>query len=270
MASARPIVLVTDFGHDDFYAGVMRAVVAAGSPASRILDLGHDVPAHDIAKASFVLALAFQYLPADAVVVVVVDPGVGGARRALVLGVGGRVLVGPDNGFASDLVAAGAAPEAVAIDEHTAARAIGVRVRGATFHGRDLFAPVAAAIARGARPDDFGAPVDGITMLRNVPSVSIDAGRVSGTGRYVDHFGNVLTDIPEGVVRRVAPGRARVRVGGRELGHLRRTYADGEPGELIALFNSWGCVEAAVNGARAVDCFSGAEPESIRFEIEAE
>jgi S-adenosylmethionine hydrolase len=269
MASARPIVLVTDFGVDNFYVGVLRAVIAAGSPASRVLDLDHAVPAHDVAAASFVLARAFEYLPADAVVVVVVDPGVGSERRGLIVSIGERQLVGPDNGFASDLLASGVSPQLCAIDEVATGRAIGARARGGTFHGRDLFGPVAAALARGGRADDFGPPAGGIVMLRSVPSVSIDAGRVSGTGRYVDRFGNVLSDIPLAVVRRVCADEslARVTIGGHDVGPLRRTYSEGGAGELMAVVNSWGLVEAAVPGARAIDRLGGGPPPAIRFEI---
>ena len=276
--NARPVVLFTDFGIRDFYAGVMRAVIAAASPASRVVDLQHDIPAHDIASASFVLARSWEYLPPDAVVLVVVDPGVGSERRGLVVRLGDRVLVGPDNGFASDLLlAAGAAdtgaekPDFFMIEPGLARREIGVEPRGATFHGRDIFAPVAAAIARGAAPSAFGDPIEGIVMLRGVPSVSIDSGRVHGAARYVDHFGNLLTDIPVAVIRRVFGDRARVRVTAddRDLGPLRNTYAQGRPGELMALVNSWGLVEAAVNGGRAIDHFAGAPPTAIRFVIHA-
>jgi S-adenosylmethionine hydrolase len=224
-----------------------------------------------VARASFVLVLTLDYLPADAVVVVVVDPGVGGKRRGIILSVGERILVGPDNGFASDLLARGAPLDARAIDEEAAARAVGVRARGATFHGRDLFGPVAAAIARGVGVPEFGPRAGGIVMLEGVPSVSFDGERVRGTGRHVDRFGNVLTDIPVAAVRRVCPdaGRARVSIRGRDVGPLRRTYGDGRPGELIAIVNSWECVEAAANGARAIDLLGGPAPEAVPFDIGA-
>jgi len=266
---SRPIFLLTDFGADGFYVGVMKAVIAAGSPASRVADLDHEIPAHDVAAASFVLARSFEYLPVDAVVVVVVDPGVGSARHGLILTVDGRVLVGPDNGFASDLMLSGAEVDVVAIDDGAARRVIGIDARGTTFHGRDVFGPIAAAIARGAGPSEFGARGGGVVMRADVPSVSIDGGRVHGTGRYVDRFGNILTDIPESVLRRVfgAAGSVRVTVAGRDLGPLRHTYVDGPPGELIALVNSWGLVEAAVNGGRAIDRFEHRAPRDIPFQI---
>jgi S-adenosylmethionine hydrolase len=272
--NARPLVLLTDYGDADFYAGVTRAVIASASPSSRVVDLQHDIPSHDIATASFVLARSWRYLPDNAVVVVVVDPAVGTARRGLILTAGDRVLVGPDNGFASDLLATspgGVAPDFFAIDEDAARRAIGLRVDGATFHGRDIFAPVAAAIARGVATADLARPVGGITLLRDVPSVSIDGGLVRATGRYVDHFGNILSDIPRAVVHRVFGDDSRVRlsVGEKDVGPLRTTYMDGRNGELIGIINSWGLVEVAVNGARAIDCFEGAAPRDIRFELHA-
>jgi S-adenosylmethionine hydrolase len=273
--SARPLVLLTDYGATDFYAGVTRAVIAASSPASRILDLQHDIPAHDIACASFVLARSIAYTPSDAVIVVVVDPGVGTERRGIVVTMDDRVVVGPDNGFLSDLLVARGnepvAPGFLAIDAVAARREIGISVDGSTFHGRDIFAPVAAAIARGIDPSRLATPTNAVVMLRGVPSVSIDGEIVHGAGRYVDRFGNVLTDIPRSVLERVFVDTARVRVsaGGHELGPLRSTYGEGPPGELVAIINSWGLLEAAVNGGRAVDRFDGAAPGSIRFELRA-
>ena len=270
MAPARPIVLLTDFGSDDFYAGVMRAVIAAGSPASRTIDLGHGIPAHDIGAASFVLARSVEYLPADAIVVVVVDPGVGGRRRGLVLRAEGRTLIGPDNGFASDLVASGATPAAFAIDDDAAARVLGSHPRGATFHGRDLFGPLAAAMARGVDVEEFASPAAAFAMLPGIPSVSIDGARAGATGRYVDRFGNVMSDLPLAVVRRVCGevSRARVSIDGRDVGPLVRTYEDAGD-RLAALVNGWGLVEAAVGGGRAVDRLGSRSPTAIRFEIRA-
>jgi S-adenosyl-L-methionine hydrolase (adenosine-forming) len=266
---ARPIVLLTDYGGDDFYAGVTRAVIAAASPASPVVDLTHDIPAHDVARASFILARSLDYLPRDAVVVVVVDPGVGTPRRGLVAEVAGRVLVGPDNGFASDLVAAGADARFFAIDEGLAAAATGFRPRGTTFHGRDVFAPVAAAIARGTAPASLGAPIAGVVMLRDVPSVSIDGKRVRGLGRHIDRFGNVLSDIPRALLERVFGdvGRVCARVATIDVGTLCHTYADGERDHLMVLLNGWDLVEAAVNGGSASDVLRTSRPNDVRFEL---
>jgi S-adenosylmethionine hydrolase len=116
--SARPLVLFTDFGSTEFYPGVMRAVLASSSPTSPVIDLDHDIPAHDIDAASFVLARAFEYLPRNAVVVAVVDPGVGTARRGLIVTIGERTIVAPDNGLVSDLLVSTANPSTARFVRH--------------------------------------------------------------------------------------------------------------------------------------------------------
>ena len=274
MPGARPIVFLTDFGEDGFYAGVLRAVSASTSPTSPLIDLSHDVPPHDVRLASFVLALSLDYLPRDAVVVAVVDPGVGGERRGLIAEIGTRAVVAPDNGLLSDVLASGAGARIRAIVEAAVVRVTGARARGATFHGRDVFAPVAAALARGVPPADFGAETGGAVLLRGVPSASIEPAapghpaRVTGAGRMIDRFGNILTDIPRSAVEHVGGADScRVTVGGVDAGPLRRTYADGAPGEVIALLNSWDVVEAAVREGRAADRFAGRDPSQIRFEL---
>lgn len=270
--SARPLVLFTDFGSADFYAGVMRAVLASLSPTSSVLDLHHDIPAHDIDAASFVLARAFEYLPRNAVVVAVVDPGVGTERRGLIVSIGERTIVGPDNGLVSDLLVSAslsATARFVAIDESMARRETGIRSRGDTFHGRDIFAPVAAAIALGTSVSRLGMRADGVVMLRNVPGASVDGGVIHARGRYVDRFGNVMSDVPLELVERVFGDveRVRVSVAGRDAGPLRRTYAEGESGELMALINSWGLVEVAMNGGRAIVYLRNVPAAAIAFEL---
>ena len=270
--SARPLVLFTDFGSADFYAGVMRAVLASLSPTSSVLDLHHDIPAHDIDAASFVLARAFEYLPRNAVVVAVVDPGVGTERRGLIVSIGERTIVGPDNGLVSDLLVSAslsATARFVAIDEDMARRETGLRSRGDTFHGRDIFAPVAAAIALGTSVSRLGKRADGVVMLSNVPGASVDGGVIRARGRYVDRFGNVMSDVPQELVERVFGDveHVRVSVAGRDAGALRRTYAEGEGGELMALINSWGLVEVAMNGGRAIVYLRNVPAAAIAFEL---
>jgi S-adenosyl-L-methionine hydrolase (adenosine-forming) len=265
---SRPIFLLTDFGGDDFYAGVMRAVAASAAPASRVVDVSHAIRPHDVDEASFVLARTLEYTALDAVIVVVVDPGVGSNRRGLVVDIGGRTLVGPDNGFATDVVVENGAERFVTIDESAAVRATGRPVCGATFHGRDVFVPAAAAIARGALSSDLGQETGGIVLLPDVPSASIDAGRISGTGRHVDRFGNVLTDIPRRLVEQVFPSLdCQVAAGGLDIGPLRRTYADAVPGELLAMINGWGLVEAAARRARAIDRMGAGTARTVRFQL---
>ncbi len=270
--NARPLVLLTDYGSTEFYAGVMRSVLASASPSSAIIDLHHDIPAHDVGAASFVLARSFEFLPRDAVVVCVVDPGVGTERRCVAITIGERTLVGPDNGFASDLLLATsgyAGAQFYAIDPGAARSETGAQGRGATFHGRDIFAPVAAAIAKGTGVIRFGPRLDGIVMLSDVPSASLDGDVIHGRARYVDRFGNVMSDIPEAMVRRLSPdlNGVIVAVAGHGAGRLRHTYAGATARELMALVNSWGLVEVAVNGGRAIDRLGNAATASLGFQL---
>jgi S-adenosylmethionine hydrolase len=247
-------------------------VAAAAAPASRLIDLTHGIDAHDVRQASYVLSLSLDYLPADAIVVVVVDPGVGSARRGLVAAVGGRMIVVPDNGLLTDTLAISTDACVVTLDSDAVTRITGASPRGATFHGRDIFAPVAGALARGIGMDELGNDAGEVVRLPDTPSVSLEAGtgRITGTGRWIDHFGNVLSDIPGPTVRRVLGDAAfTVSVGGLDIGPLRRTYADGAKGELIALLNSWDRVEAAVCEGRAVDRLGGRDTAQIRFVLEA-
>jgi S-adenosylmethionine hydrolase len=267
--NARPLVLLTDFGSTDFYAGVMRAVLASSAPSSPVIDLHHDIPAHDVNAASFVLGLAFDYLPPDAVVVCVVDPGVGTERGSVIVTTGGRTLVGPDNGFATDLLAAGRECAYHRIAEELARRATGAVVTGATFHGRDIFAPVAAAIANGASVERFGQRTEDIVILPGVPTASFDADVIRARARYIDHFGNVITDISKELVQQLSalPANVRVRVQGRDAGALGVTYGPGRRDELIAIINSWGMVEVAINGGRAIDYLGNQPPATIEVEL---
>lgn len=268
---SRPIAFLTDFGDRGFYAGVLRMAAAVRAPSSACIDISHDIPPHDVRLASFVLALSFDYLPEDAVVVAVVDPGVGGVRRALIADFGGRCVVTPDNGTLSDLLVSAPDARIVLLDHDAVTRITGVSPRRATFHGRDVFAPVAASVARGVPVSEFGVAAGGVVMLKDVPSVSIESGtdpRIHGTGRMIDRFGNILSDIPLAAIDRVFGTRpCRVTVHGVDAGPLRRTYSDGARGELIAIINSWERVEAAVCEGRAADRFAGIDATGIHFEL---
>jgi hypothetical protein len=140
----------------------------------------------------------------------------------------------------------------------------GIRARGSTFHGRDIFAPVAAAIALGTSLSRLGKHTDGIVMLRNIPGASVDGGVIRARGRYIDRFGNVMTDVPVDLVERVFGDveHVRVSVAGRDAGPLRRTYADGDSGELIAIINSWGTCGSG-HERRAGDCLPGERARAV-------
>lgn len=230
------ITLTTDFGTADGYVGAMKGVIVrlAGShPAPVIVDLAHDIPPGDIAHGAWVIASSTPEFPPGSIHVVVVDPGVGGARREVVVRARGRWYVGPDNGVFAYL--AGPDSEAYAIENE---RFRAERV-SRTFHGRDVFASTAAAIASGEDPATAGPPIRLTGALPWGPRER-EVGRVI----HIDRFGNLISDLPE-----AEAGRS-VAVAGTVL-PLLETYEDVAPGELLAYIGSAGTVEIAVRDGRA-------------------
>jgi S-adenosylmethionine hydrolase len=235
------VTLTTDFGLRDPFVGVMKGQLMLRHADVRVVDLTHEILAHWPAEAGFWLARSYRYFPAGTVHVAVVDPGVGSSRDILVVETGSQVFLAPDNGLLADV-----------IDDDTSAIVrrlrtdIGTRLKlttvSSTFHGRDIFAPVAAEIAAGRiAPDDLGAVVqEWIPGWLDPPSVTPE--HVSGQVVTIDHFGNLITNI-EAASLPAAP-HAVVLVGGQSI-ILRRTYADVRPGDYVALVNSFGVVEIA-------------------------
>jgi S-adenosyl-L-methionine hydrolase (adenosine-forming) len=214
------ITLTTDFGTTDPYVGIMKGVIAGRAPDARVVDVTHGIPAQDVLAGALVLRHAAPYFPPGTVHVVVVDPGVGTARRALCVETAGAVLVGPDNGVLS-LAAGGAVRRIV----HLTDRRFFLPDPSATFHGRDVFAPVAAALATGTAPAALGTEVPDMIRL-DVPAPSPGPRGIHGQVLYVDGFGNLVTNVPHDRL----PGRhdfasfdvVRRRGGGRTGGGRRQ------------------------------------------------
>jgi S-adenosylmethionine hydrolase len=229
------ITLTTDFGTADGYVGAMKGVIArlAGRAAPSVVDLAHDIPPGDVAHAAWVIATSATEFPRGSIHVVVVDPGVGGARRAVILHTRGQWYVGPDNGLFAYVV--GPNCEVYAI-ENERFRAEHV---SRTFHGRDVFASTAAAIASGEEPSTAGPRV---TLTGRLPwgPRERDVGRVV----HIDRFGNLITDLPE------AEAGSAVSAAGTIL-PLVGTYEEVAPGALLAYIGSAGTVEIAVRDGRA-------------------
>jgi S-adenosylmethionine hydrolase len=239
----RPIVLLTDFGLDDHYVGVMHAVLERSAPGAPRIDLSHGVPAGDVWAACYLIRVAWPHLPDDAVVTAVVDPGVGTERRAVAAAIGGGYLVAPDNGLAA---AVAPATEAVALDR----RRMGLPEPSATFHGRDLFAPAAARLAMGEELGSLGATVDIESLAPDpLPDPERTSDGWSATVWHVDRFGNVVTNLPAGYVS----ASAVVDRGGGSTARRVDTFADGAPGEVVILEGSSGLLEIVANGSSAAD-----------------
>ncbi|MBI4506082.1 MAG: SAM-dependent chlorinase/fluorinase [Chloroflexi bacterium] len=231
------LTLLTDFGLRDHYVGVMKGVILARAPHVRIVDLCHEVAPHDIHGAALLLAASYRSFPLSTVHVVVVDPGVGSARRPRAVEAPAGRFVGPDKGVFGYV-----------LDEQPAARCVELRERrfwlpevSQTFHGRDVFAPVAAALAVGLPLDALGPPVaDPLRLASPAVEVLPDGGR-RGVAIYVDRFGNLVTNIRPADL---APGPLLVEVGGQTISGLSPHYAVAAP--LIALVGSLGRLEIAV------------------------
>jgi len=258
------IVTLTDFGRDSFYVGAMKAAVIAVDPHALIVDLTHGIRPFAVEEASFVLSLVFDFWGAGSVFLVVVDPGVGGDRRNLIVESANRVVVGPDNGLVSDVAARFGVDAAFAITDDGIARVRKHRPAGRTFLGRDVFAPAAAFLAAGGDPGRIADRIDGYHRLA-LPIVDVGKGYVRGQGRYVDDFGNILTNISRGCLQPAFGDtpldKLRINVNNMvRVDRVVESFSTGGPGELLAVLDSWNFIELSVNQGRAADRFAADRP----------
>lgn len=250
MARDNPCVvtLTTDFGTQDGNVGVMKGVILGLNPDASIVDLSHDIPPQAVAHAAYVLRRSYAYFPPGTIHVVVVDPGVGTDRRAIALDAGSALFVAPDNGVLTyvltDLGSAGRQPRLV----HLTNAQYWLPQVTSVFHGRDLFAPVAGHLSLGLPIDDLGPPIDDPVTLPP-PRLQREPGKVGGQVMHVDHFGNLLTNIPGSDLAKLGQHIA-TRIDTIEIVGLSRTFGHGRPGDLIAYVDSSGHLAiAVVNGS---------------------
>lgn len=243
------ITLTTDFGHKGPFVAVMKGVILQRAPTARIVDMTHEILVHWPAEAGFWLARSYRYFPTGSVHVAVVDPGVGTERNILAVEHDGHVFLAPDNGLLTAVTGEGADVRAWRLSEDW----LGTRgwpLPSATFHGRDIFAPLAAGIATGdIRPADIGdATTDLVPSLLEAPTVDND--EIHGSVVTIDHFGNLITNIDEALVNQLTS--PQVRIASMHL-DLQQTYGSVRPGDFLALVNSFGVLEIARAEASAAD-----------------
>jgi hypothetical protein len=248
------IALLTDFGLQDVYVGVMKAAIARINPELAIIDLTHQIPPQNIAAARFCLMDAYPYLPPETVCVAVVDPGVGSKRRGIAIELENGYLIGADNGLFGGIL--GLSP-AVAVVELTNGDYWGTRQPSSTFHGRDIFAPVAAHLASGVAIEKLGVAIATDSLVRlDIPEYQKTQTTITGLIQYVDRFGNLVTNIPAiAVCDRtwsivIGTGVSRHDIRHRSIPNG-KTYGDVAVGEIITLVGSHGWLEIAVNGGSA-------------------
>lgn len=243
------ITLTTDFGAASPYVPCMKGVIFTICPQARIIDLSHQIRPQDVRHANYFLATAIPYFPAGTIHVAVVDPGVGTDRPALAIQLGGHILVGPDNGLFTTLMASASGSEKPLIRRLINPQ-FWRRTISSTFHGRDVFAPVAAHLACGVGLEELGPLVDDYVRLPLHHAIRRHD-HLAGEIQFIDDFGNLISNIPAEMVTALP---VKVALGEEREHSLRwvRTYGDAAPGELICLFSSDGFFEIAeVNGNAA-------------------
>ena len=245
------IALFTDFGTRDAYVAQIKGAIVSINPHAQLLDLTHDIEPFNIREAAYLLEQSTRHFPARTIVVAVVDPGVGSARRPIVLRtLADKFYVGPDNGLFTRVIESERLAQAYLLQNPAFFRSLAV---SATFHGRDIFAPVAAHLARGISPWRFGPAVTDLMLLPQ-PSMDLDGRTIRGEVIHVDGFGNIVTNIGATYLADLRAGQ-QIQVtfanATRRLPFC-RTYAEAPPGSLIGLINSAATFEVAVCQGRAV------------------
>ncbi|MDE0553357.1 MAG: SAM-dependent chlorinase/fluorinase [Candidatus Poribacteria bacterium] len=246
------ITLTTDFGTSDAYVGVMKGVILNINPDVHIVDITHAVPPQDVHEAAFLIHSAHRYFPEGTIHIIVVDPGVGSDRRAIAYQTERASFVCPDNGILSYLL------QETESEEEQSRNVVAIQNRAyflpevsQTFHGRDIFAPVAAHLSLGVPLADFGRSVQDLVRLR-IPAFSVSDDKLTGQIIKIDRFGNTITNIPEDALPRSA-FTYEIRIGQTRLTRINRAYAESEVGELLAIVGSFGMLEIAVNGGDAAE-----------------
>jgi S-adenosylmethionine hydrolase len=243
------ITLLTDFGLRDGHVGAMKGVIHGIAPDAALVDISHSIPPQDIRHAGFVLATAYAYWPPGTIHVIVVDPGVGTGRRAVAVRTIRGTFVAPDNGVLSYVLAREQVTKAVAL----ANPAYWHHPVSAVFHGRDIFGPAAAHLARGVPLEALGEAIEPPGLVRfpvPVPSYHND-GRITAHVQHIDGFGNCTTDLPGDALD--ASARWRIQAGRRTIEGLHHTFGDVPEGEPVALVDSTGFVAIAVRNGNAAE-----------------
>lgn len=255
------VTLLTDFGLTDIYVGVLKGVMLQINSDLRLIDLTHQIPRQNIEVGALQLQIAYPYFPRGTVHLAVVDPGVGSDRRAIAIETQSAFWVGPDNGLFSRVMAADSVLRAITLNQPSAWR---VPNPSSTFHGRDIFAAVAARLASGIALEELGSPIK-IDSLQQLPALSQTPTATGwlGTVQAIDQFGNLITSIPN---TSVAQHKWTVQVAEQSFPNG-STYHDVAPGHPISLRGSHGWIELSVNGGNAAQQFGVSIGEPVDLKL---
>lgn len=261
---ARPVVaFLSDFGTRDHYAGTMKGVVLGVCPDATLVDIGHDIPAHDVLAGALELAACYRFFPAGTIFLVVVDPGVGSSRRGIAAECGDYKFVAPDNGVLSAVFRETPPKKVVELTERKYARATVSR----TFEGRDRFAPAAGWLAKGIALVSLGKSIANYQLI-DLPKAEIGKADIVGEIVRVDRFGNLISNIDHRSFAQLADqGTLMITAGDRDVPRLVATYAEAPPGELCALFGSTDHLEIAVNAGDAAQALGLGRGAKVRVRL---
>jgi S-adenosylmethionine hydrolase len=244
--ASRVITLLTDFGTEDAYVGIMKGVILGINPAVRLVDLTHEIPPQQIVAAALTLRNAVRFFPDDSIHVAVVDPGVGSPRHALLIETAHGFLIGPDNGVLF--------PTAVMLGQRSVrvidSPALRRQPVSQTFHGRDVFAPAAAHLSCGVSPESFGPCAERIVDL-SMPLVRGTSSMIAGEVVYIDHFGNLVTNIDAALLSTFPAQTLSVSINDKPVIGPVTAYAAVAEGSALAIVGSWDVLEIAVRNGDA-------------------
>ena len=258
----RIITLLTDFGSQDYYVGAMKGTIFSINPGAIVVDITHEIPPQGIEAAAFSLLACYKDFPEGAIHVAVVDPGVGSTRKPILIECGEQFFIGPDNGIFSWICEREGSCRAIHLTNQDFFR----HPVSATFHGRDIFAPVAAALSTGVAITEFGEKLaDYVKLDPLLPLVAMD-GSVEGRVIHIDRFGNCITNLTrENFSEDKAASGAKVRINGREISSFRQVFSEGAVGEddLFCLVGSVGFLEIAARNSSAARVLSAERGQSV-------
>lgn len=253
---ARPIVtLTTDFGLSDHYVGTMKGVILGICPNAQIVDISHEVAAYGVSEGAYLIAQAYRYFPKKTVHVIVVDPGVGSSRRAIVAEAGGQFFVAPDNGVLGMIYEREKHKvRLIANDRYF------VKPVSQTFHGRDIFSPAGAHLAAGVKPSRLGKRIEDYVRPEFAKPEQTKGGTWKGSVLKIDRFGNLVTNFRASDFPKLGGSGFSLTVGSCRITELARNYAERPTGEFFAIIGSGGYVEVSLNrdsAARKIGCAPG-------------
>jgi S-adenosylmethionine hydrolase len=258
------ITLLTDFGFKDPYVASMKGVILKINPRCTLIDITHQVNPHDLEEGAFILARAYSTFPKRTIHLAVVDPGVGGSRKPILLATKDFFFIGPDNGLFTFALQRERVRQAVALTNPK----FFLPEVSRTFHGRDIFAPVAAHLSLGIRPKAFGKEIDSWVELP-FQKPGMKEGKLLGEIIHVDTFGNLVSNIDQQRLSQFSKDRSfLISVGRRTIGGLKRGYWEGKKNEPIALFGSGGLLEISIREGNAHQLLKVRRGDPIKIQLD--